>query len=275
VESALTGHLVFSTLHTNDAAGAITRLGKWASSPSSPPLPWSGSLPSAWCASSAPTAGGPWKPGQRNSWRLLRTSPLPRRGPRQDLPPCGLRTVRWHRYRGRTGVFELLVVSEPSAGLSSACFGERDQGNGDQRGNGHDAAERIPEGAGGDHIGGGGPACCSMNVPPHHQHPYSHCHSAAGEREVERPEAHLSGEPARNRRSHIPLPRRRKFSHFGCPISWRRGFRRGSRSAPVGTAPARSLTAGRAAPTATRTPRKGCCGFAGCWPGLKKMSRGV
>ncbi len=27
VESALTGHLVFSTLHTNDAAGAITRLG--------------------------------------------------------------------------------------------------------------------------------------------------------------------------------------------------------------------------------------------------------
>jgi len=26
IESALTGHLVFSTLHTNDAAGAITRL---------------------------------------------------------------------------------------------------------------------------------------------------------------------------------------------------------------------------------------------------------
>src|SRR5690606_16041787 len=26
IESALTGHLVFSTLHTNDAAGAVTRL---------------------------------------------------------------------------------------------------------------------------------------------------------------------------------------------------------------------------------------------------------
>ncbi len=26
VHSALTGHLVFSTLHTNDAAGAVTRL---------------------------------------------------------------------------------------------------------------------------------------------------------------------------------------------------------------------------------------------------------
>ena len=29
IESALTGHLVFSTLHTNDAAGAITRLQTW------------------------------------------------------------------------------------------------------------------------------------------------------------------------------------------------------------------------------------------------------
>ena len=27
VESALTGHLVLSTLHTNDAAGAVTRIG--------------------------------------------------------------------------------------------------------------------------------------------------------------------------------------------------------------------------------------------------------
>ena len=29
IQSALTGHLVFSTLHTNDSAGAITRLGIW------------------------------------------------------------------------------------------------------------------------------------------------------------------------------------------------------------------------------------------------------
>ena len=26
IQSSLTGHLVFSTLHTNDAAGAVTRL---------------------------------------------------------------------------------------------------------------------------------------------------------------------------------------------------------------------------------------------------------
>jgi len=29
VLAALTGHLVFSTLHTNDAASALTRMGSW------------------------------------------------------------------------------------------------------------------------------------------------------------------------------------------------------------------------------------------------------
>ena len=33
VESALTGHLVFSTLHTNDSAGAVTRLGEMGVEP--------------------------------------------------------------------------------------------------------------------------------------------------------------------------------------------------------------------------------------------------
>jgi type II secretory ATPase GspE/PulE/Tfp pilus assembly ATPase PilB-like protein len=33
IESALTGHLVFSTLHTNDAAGAMTRLNEMGVEP--------------------------------------------------------------------------------------------------------------------------------------------------------------------------------------------------------------------------------------------------
>ena len=32
IQASLTGHLVFSTLHTNDAAGAYTRWWTWASS---------------------------------------------------------------------------------------------------------------------------------------------------------------------------------------------------------------------------------------------------
>ena len=48
VRAALTGHLVFSTLHTNDAAGAITRLIKWASSHPGQPRLSSAWWPSGW-----------------------------------------------------------------------------------------------------------------------------------------------------------------------------------------------------------------------------------
>ena len=37
IRAAMTGHLVFSTLHTNDAVGGITRLSTWTSSHSSSP----------------------------------------------------------------------------------------------------------------------------------------------------------------------------------------------------------------------------------------------
>ena len=56
VEAALTGHLVFTTLHTNSAAVAFTRLTRWGSSPSSCPRQPSASSHSGSpgvCASSA------------------------------------------------------------------------------------------------------------------------------------------------------------------------------------------------------------------------------
>ena len=37
IRAAMTGHLVFSTLHTNDAVSGITRCSTWASSRSSSP----------------------------------------------------------------------------------------------------------------------------------------------------------------------------------------------------------------------------------------------
>ena len=54
INASLTGHLVFSTLHTNDAPGAIARLVDIGVQPflvSAPPS--APSSPSAWCASSA------------------------------------------------------------------------------------------------------------------------------------------------------------------------------------------------------------------------------
>jgi energy-coupling factor transporter ATP-binding protein EcfA2 len=57
VQSALTGHLVFSTLHTNDSAGRSPAWSRWESSRFSPPPRWWGFWPSVWCAPFARIAG--------------------------------------------------------------------------------------------------------------------------------------------------------------------------------------------------------------------------
>ena len=58
VQAALTGHLVLSTLHTNDSAGAVTRLvSTWASPRTRLPHRWSAFSRSGWSAPSARTAG--------------------------------------------------------------------------------------------------------------------------------------------------------------------------------------------------------------------------
>ena len=50
IQSALTGHLVFSTLHTNDAATAIRACSIWAPNPICWPVQLSGVLASDWFA---------------------------------------------------------------------------------------------------------------------------------------------------------------------------------------------------------------------------------
>ena len=59
VQASLTGHLVFSTLHTNDAAGALTRLVDMGVEPFLIASSLWGSWPSGWSAGSVPTAGSP------------------------------------------------------------------------------------------------------------------------------------------------------------------------------------------------------------------------
>jgi general secretion pathway protein E len=69
IQASLTGHLVFSTLHTNDAPSSITRLVDMGVEAFWWRRRWSRCWRSVWCASCAPTAARP-------------TSPLPRRWPR-------------------------------------------------------------------------------------------------------------------------------------------------------------------------------------------------
>ena len=116
VHAALTGHLVFSTLHTNDAAGAVTRLTEMG-------------VPPFLIASSVLGAV---------AQRLLRTicpdckeQYVPNRAELAELPPelaeagrkfsrgAGCQFCYQTGYRGRTGVFEILQVIERVRSLIS------------------------------------------------------------------------------------------------------------------------------------------------------------
>ena len=84
IQAALTGHLVFSTLHTNDAAGAVTRLLDMGIEPFLIAARWKAWSPSAWCACCARTASSASSPGpeviarlQRQQARHRRVSTLP------------------------------------------------------------------------------------------------------------------------------------------------------------------------------------------------------
>jgi len=79
VRAALTGHLVFSTLHTNDAAGAIPRLIDMGVEPYLLPPPWWRCWPSGWCARFAPTANNQCRTRPRSSPNSRSSLPRTRR----------------------------------------------------------------------------------------------------------------------------------------------------------------------------------------------------
>ena len=127
VESALTGHLVLSTLHTNDAAGAITRLGDMGIEPFLVASSLIGvvaqRLVRLLCSHC------------KEAYQLSRESLL---ASVPDYPlPEGKDSVRLYRprgclrcsntgYRGRIGVYELLLMSETIQGLTLQRCPSRD-----------------------------------------------------------------------------------------------------------------------------------------------------
>jgi general secretion pathway protein E len=105
VQAALTGHLVFSTLHTNDAASAVTRMMDLGIEP----YLLASSLVSVLAQ------------------RLVRRLCLECRAPTEFLPEVGIKrsefvskgcdVCRRTGYRGRLGIYELLIVEEEIRGL--------------------------------------------------------------------------------------------------------------------------------------------------------------
>jgi general secretion pathway protein E len=107
IHSALTGHLVFSTLHTNDAPGAVTRLldmGIEGFLVSSSLL---GVLAQRLVRVICPQCKEPFTPDQR----LIEKMEFPLSNI-TTYHGVGCDECRYTGYKGRTGIFELMVMNE-------------------------------------------------------------------------------------------------------------------------------------------------------------------
>ena len=114
IEAALTGHFVLSTLHTNDAPAAITRLTEMGVEPFLTGAAVSAVLAQRLARKLCPHCAEPYTadvrraaraPPERGRWRPTSTACAFRR--RRGCARCGQTG-----YRGRVGVFQLLTMSE-------------------------------------------------------------------------------------------------------------------------------------------------------------------
>jgi general secretion pathway protein E len=115
MQAALTGHLVFSTLHTTDAAGATTRLLDMGVEPFLIASSVIGVLAQRLVRRPCPrcAVAGPPTPEERLALGPAAPATLRHAGP-------GCETCRGTGYRGRIGIHELLVVDDPVRALLMA-----------------------------------------------------------------------------------------------------------------------------------------------------------
>jgi len=110
IQAALTGHLVFSTLHTNDAPSAITRLLELGVAPYLLKATLLGVLAQRLVRTLCPACRRPVTPDADIWQSLVRpwSAPVPERVyEAEGCPEC-----RHTGYRGRIGLYELLTISD-------------------------------------------------------------------------------------------------------------------------------------------------------------------
>ncbi|EDY81258.1 Type II/IV secretion system protein [Verrucomicrobiia bacterium DG1235] len=115
VQASLTGHLVFSTLHTNDSAGAITRLIDMGVEPfliaSSVEMVIAQRLLRRACPSCMGMRSA--EPMEiEDALKVLDLSPSLASGVSELPESCGCETCRGIGYKGRIGIYEILRVTE-------------------------------------------------------------------------------------------------------------------------------------------------------------------
>jgi general secretion pathway protein E len=110
IQAALTGHLVLSSLHTNDAPTAVTRmldLGMPAYLINSTLL---GVMAQRLVRTLCPHCKEPGDPPDDETWRAI-TSPWRAEKPAQVMAPVGCVECRMTGYRGRIGLYEVMLMT--------------------------------------------------------------------------------------------------------------------------------------------------------------------
>ena len=111
IQASLTGHLVLSTLHTNDASGAITRLVDMGSEPFLVAASLEGILAQRLLRTICSECKSPYEPSQA-ILSQLDVSPH-ELGDKSFHTGKGCQKCAQSGYKGRAGLFELLNVTDP------------------------------------------------------------------------------------------------------------------------------------------------------------------
>src|SRR5262249_50514449 len=111
IQAALTGHLVISTLHTNDAPTAVTRLLDLGVAPYLIKATVLGIMAQRLVRTLGPHCKAP-EEVDVDAWNLL-TKPFKARPPKQLQRAVGCLECRGTGYLGRMGIYEIMPSTEP------------------------------------------------------------------------------------------------------------------------------------------------------------------
>ncbi len=117
IQAALTGHLVFSTLHTNDSCGAITRLIEMGIEPFLVASSVIAVLAQRLLRRVCPSCREPYRPSVEEM-RQLGVSSDDLEGHQVYRPGPGCADCKQTGYRGRLGIHELLVIDDEVRNLT-------------------------------------------------------------------------------------------------------------------------------------------------------------
>jgi type IV pilus assembly protein PilB len=119
IQASLTGHLVFTTLHTNDAPGAVTRLIDIGVEPFLISATLEAVLAQRLMRSICPSCRAAYKPNES----LLAQLELSKRdiGERQFFYGKGCDACHQTGYKGRKGIYELMKIADPLRELIHEC----------------------------------------------------------------------------------------------------------------------------------------------------------